>query len=90
MIQVKNMISKSGNSIANQFIIRTKKGRYFQSYDSIIAFIPNTDSKIQLDKNFWDYSRTTAKYRNMFLGESSRETIQNIEEKNYLLKDLNK
>ena len=51
IIRVKNMISNSGNEIANQFEIYTPKGRFFQSYNSIIAFIPNDRSKkIKLDK----------------------------------------
>ena len=52
--------------VANQFDIYTSKGRYFQSYDSIIVFKPY-NGKTQLDKNYWDYSRTTSKYRNEFL-----------------------
>ena len=40
-MKVQNFTSNNGNKIANQFIITTKKGRYFQSYNSIIAFIPN-------------------------------------------------
>ena len=84
------MISNNGNSIPNQFIIETNKGLYFQSYDSLIAFKPFGNSKIQLDKNFWDYSRTTSKYRNQFLNETKKETEKMIASKSYLLKDLNK
>lgn len=86
---VKNMISSKGNTVSNQFIITTAKGVFFQSYNSIIAFIPKS-GKIQLDKNYWDYSKTTGKYRNDFLSESKKETQQKIDSKEYLLKDLNK
>lgn len=89
-VKVKNMTSNNGNDIANQFEIRTENGVYFQSYDSIIAFRPYGNKKIQLDKNFWDYSKTTSKYRNMFLNETKKETEQMIASKSYLLKDLNK
>ena len=34
VIKVQNMVSDRGNDIANQFVIITKKGRVFQSYDS--------------------------------------------------------
>ena len=87
-INVKNMVSNAGNSIANQFTIRTNKGIYFQSYNSIIAFIDNND-KIFLDEYYWDYSRTTGKYRNQFLGEYKNETEKKIKSKEYKLINLN-
>tara|TARA_R100000388_G_C7123468_1_gene102059 strand:- start:180 stop:488 length:309 start_codon:yes stop_codon:yes gene_type:complete len=91
IIRVKNMISNRGNDIANQFEIITKKGRFFQSYNSIIAFIPNDRSKkIKLDKFYWDYSRTTGKYRNIFLGEDKKRTEKKISNKTYQLTNLNK
>lgn len=89
-IKVRNMVSDKGNDIANQFIITTDKGRYFQSYNSVIAFIPFGNKPTQIDKNYWDYSKTTGKYRNMFLGEHKAETEQKIAEKIYKLTDLNK
>ena len=88
--QVRQMRSTtSGNPVANQFIIYTPEGRYFQSYNSIIAFISN-DNKVTLDDYYWDYSRTTGKYRNEFLGESIAETRNNIKSGQYKLKNLNK
>ena len=74
----------------NQFTIRTPKGVYFQSYDSIIAFRPNDNRRIQLDAYYWDYSKTTGKYRNQFLNEGIAETRAKIESKQYLLTNLNK
>ena len=38
-MKVYNLESAKGNKIANQFEIYTDKGRYFQSYNSIIVFI---------------------------------------------------
>ena len=91
VIKVQNMVSHRGNDIPNQFEIRTKNGVFFQSYDSIIAFIPkDRTKKIKLDKFYWDYSKTTGKYRNMFLGEDIKETTRKIKEKKYLLTNLNK
>ena len=87
-IKVSNLTSNKGNKIANQFEIRTNKGVYFQSYDSIIAFWDN-NNKITLDRYYWDYSRTTGKYRNQFLGENIAETRKKIASKEYKLKNLN-
>ena len=51
-IQVSQMSSpRTGNPIANQFKIYTKKGVYFQSYHTLIAFKPN-EGKLKLDKNY--------------------------------------
>jgi len=87
-IKVKQMTSpRSNRSVANQFIIYTSEGKYFQSYDSIIVAIEN--GKITLDENTWDYSRTTGKYRNEFLGEYIEETRAKIESGEYELEDLN-
>ena len=62
--------------VPNQFIIHTSDGKYFQSYDSIIVFIP-IEGPIQLGKD-WKYSPTTSKYRNKFLGESTTETSKKL------------
>jgi len=74
----------------NQFEIVTPKGTYFQSYNSIIAFKPNDKRRIQLDSYYWNYSRTTGKYRNQFLNEGISETREKIKSKEYLLTNLNK
>ena len=79
---------RSGNPVANQFIIYTDEGNYFQSYDSVIAF-RGEDNKITLDEYYWDYSRTTSKYRNQFLGESIADTRAKIDSGEYKLADLN-
>jgi len=87
-IKVKQMTSlRSYRPVANQFIIYTSKGKYFQSYDSIIVAVE--DGKITLDENTWNYSRTTGKYRNEFLGEKIAETRAKIESGEYELEDLN-
>ena len=83
------MTSSKGNKIANQFEIYDKKGRYFQSYNSIIAFI-NNKGQVYLDEYYWDYSVTTGKYRNIFLGDYGiEETREKIKSKEYKLKNLN-
>jgi len=90
-MKVRNMMSSSGNSVPNQFVITDTKGnRYFQSYQSMIVYIcidPNV--KTCLDENKWDYSVTTGKYRNQFLGETKKETQAKIDSGEYVLTDLN-
>ena len=85
---VENMRSPRGNQVPNQFIIWADEGKYFQSYRVIIAFIDN-NGKVFLDKDYWDYSRTTGKYRNIFLGEKRDNTVRSIRTGEYELKDLN-
>ena len=84
---VENMTSSNGNKIANQFIIRTGKSTIFQSYNSTI--VKRTNKNVYLDSYYWDYSKTTSKYRNMFLGETSKETQQKIDNGIYKLTNLN-
>lgn len=68
-LKVNNIISAKGNSIANQFEIRDYQNNviYFQSYETIIAKIK--DGKISVDRQSWDYSKTTSKYLNVFLDD---------------------
>ncbi len=93
-MKVRNMTSnRSGREVANQFIISTDNdGAYFQSYNTVIAhnFIDdNGNRQIVLDPN-WDYSHTTGKYRNQFLGETKKETEAKIKSGEYKIADLNK
>ena len=85
---VENMKSMRGNKVPNQFIINNNGEEYFQSYESIIA--KKSDGKIYLDDFFWDYSVTTGKYRNEFLGEGVAETRKKIASGEYILTNLNK
>jgi len=89
MVKVKQLRSStSGRDIPNQFIITDKDRKIFQSYDCIIAIKWN-DGDIFLDKTYWDYSRTTGKYRNQFLGEDIKTTRKKIKSGEYRLIDLN-
>jgi len=85
---VKNLESpRSGRPVANQFIIVTAEGQYFQSYRTLIAFRMNS-GKVLLDHK-WNCSRTTSKYRNEFLDECTAETRKKIDEGIYSVVDLN-
>ena len=87
MVKVRNMKSNSGRSVANQFEIETDNGTYLQSYDSIIA--KRMIGVVYLDEYYWDYSVTTGRYRNMFLGETKKETQAKIDSGEYILTNLN-
>jgi hypothetical protein len=86
-MEVENMTSNNGNKIANQFIIRDGNKYIFQSYDSVIAIKEN--GKITLDSYYWDCSKTTGKYRNIFLGEDRKTTEKKIASGEYTLANLN-
>jgi hypothetical protein len=88
-MKTENMTSSNGNKVPNQFIITDERGaKWFQSYSTMIA-VKGTDGKISLDKNSWDYSVTTGKYRNQFLGETKKETEAKIISGEYELVNLN-
>ena len=90
-MRIENMRSNSsGREVANQFIIFDDEGcTFFQSYNSIIVKIDRKNRKVFLDEFYWDYSKTTGKYRNQFLGESKAETEKKIKSGEYILTNLN-
>ena len=88
-MKVINITSNNGNKIPNQFIIYDNDKTYFQSYKSIIAMKDTLNNKTYLDDYYWDYSTTTSKYRNIFLGEKKKETQKKIKQGIYALTDLN-
>ena len=98
-MKVQNMRSerRGGREVPNQFIITGAVveidgvqciGELFQSYRTAIAFI-SYDGRVFLDRNSWDYSVTTGKYRNQFLGEGIAETRKKIKSGEYCLTALN-
>ena len=90
---VANMLSRDGNVAANQFIISEPRRVIFQSYDSIIVVVEKNKEgngdNVFIDKNKWDWSRTTSKYRSLFFGESTAETQRKIDTGAYIITDLN-
>jgi len=92
-MKVENIESNRGNKIANQFVITDdKQNEYFQSYRSMIVKkdYEGDQVKIYLDQKYWNYSNTTGKYRNIFLGETIKDTKAKIKSGEYILTDLNK
>jgi len=89
IINVRNLTSpRTGNPVANQFKITLPDCVIFQSYETVICKVLNC-GKVFLDRYSWDYSQTTGKYRNQFLGETKRETEKKIRSLEYELVDLN-
>jgi len=85
------MISpRSCKSVANQFLITdsTEGVTYFQSYKATIAAIHH-NGDVELDEKYWNWSRTTSKYRSEFLGESTEVTRKKINDGTYKLVNLN-
>ena len=62
--------------VKNQFVISDNGNTYFQSYNSIIVK-RDINNKITLGNN-WNYSKTTERYRNLFLNETTKETEKKI------------
>ena len=85
--QVENMRSSNGNKVANQFIITDSNKMVFQSYGSVICV--KDGRNVILDSSYWDYSQTTGKYRNQFLGETKADTQKKIDSGVYTLANLN-
>jgi len=73
--------------VKNQFIISNEGATYFQSYNSVIA--KREGEQVILDERYWDYSRTTGKYRNRFLNETKKDTQRKIDSGEYKLANLN-
>ena len=98
IIKVIELHAREGKPMRNQYVLRCTDGDYLQSYDSIIAFIPARygdaivigDGKIKLDPEYYNYSQTTAKARDIFL-QIDRETFKkNLEAGIYIMESLNK
>lgn len=85
-MEIIKMRSPKGNIVPNQFDIRVDNKRVFRSYESNIVMIRN--NKVYLDSYYWNYSMTTSKYRNIFLGEDKKTTETKIKSGEYILTDL--
>lgn len=88
MTKVSPLYGRTGREVANQYVINTPDGDYFQSYDSIIAFRDHT-GRITLDRTYWDYSRTTSKHLAQFLGMSCDNVRKAVKAEDFVLVDFN-
>lgn len=87
---INNMVSDKGNKIPNQYVIKLNNCNAFQSYETVIA-IRNYDSfhkrwEVFLNKEYYNYSKTTSKYRNKYLGLKTKQIEQKIKSKEFILK----
>ena len=89
---VTQLINDKGNAAANQFVIKTKKATYFQSYDSVVCKLDGMN--IVLSGN-WDYSNTTRKHLYIFLRQngyynlsSAKDIRKAIEKGTVILKEV--
>ena len=67
-MKVKQLINSNGNATANQFVIEDGNKTIFQSYNSIICAYDWDEQKLTFGCD-WDYSKTTMKHLNTFLGD---------------------
>lgn len=74
---IQQLINDNGNPAANQFIIKTKKATYFQSYDSVVCKLDGVN--IVLSTN-WDYSNTTRKHLYIFLRQNGHYNLSSAKE----------
>ena len=86
-MKVQNMINSNSKTVPDQFIIYNDMATFFQSYDSIIVKLAN--GNVYLDENKWDWSKTTSKYRNLFLSRTTAEIKARIKTGEYILSNLN-
>lgn len=87
MIRISNIVNHNGNASANQFVVITSNGSYYQSYDEVIA-VKNKDGVFITQK--WDSSKTTAKHLYIFLTkhvfgyEIDKQTVLNHLQQGYI------
>jgi len=86
-LKVKSLTNSNGNKVANQFVITTAEGTFFQSYGTIVAGY--TDAGLVFDADYWNYSRTTSRHRNNFTGLDTPETKKRIKEGQIKFQQLN-
>ena len=58
-------------------------GNILKSYDKII--VVKKGGEIYLNADYYDYSTTTARHRNLFLGVDAKEFNKNLKEGRYKL-----
>tara|TARA_R100001463_G_scaffold65100_2_gene118266 strand:+ start:40 stop:306 length:267 start_codon:yes stop_codon:yes gene_type:complete len=83
------MTGRTGAPVSNQFIITDGEFEFFQSYETVIAKRHISAGVVTLDADRWDYSVTTSKYRNKFLGMDTAQIKRDIEAGRIALADLN-
>lgn len=71
----------------NQYTITIGNRVYFQSYDSLIAFVTiDANHSIYINKSYINYSKTTSKHLYLFLKQYSELRIDNLRDLNSFIK----
>ena len=83
----KSMLTEAGKKAKNQYTLLTGAGLFFISYGKTVVLI--SKNMTYLDKKYWNFSATTAKYRRLFLGEGVKLTREKIKSGKYELVNLN-
>ncbi len=83
------VLNEFGNVVKNQYQFLHEGCEYFQSYDKVVAKI-DQNFNVFLDEKFWDASKTTAKYRNMFLNKSTSVIKEEVHNGQIKMVNLNK
>lgn len=71
------------NQIGKKNMYISTCGNILKSYDRIIAV--KKGGEIYLNADYYDYSKTTATHRNLFLGVDSNQFNKNLKEGRYKL-----
>ncbi len=71
------------NQIGHKNMYISTCGNILKSYDRII--VVKKGGEIYLNADYYDYSTTTAKHRNLFLGVDSKQFNKNLREGRYKL-----
>ena len=85
---VRQLINDNGNPAAHQFIRRTNKATYFQSYQSVVCKLDGVNIVLSTD---WDYSNTTRKHlyiffrNNGYYGYSSAKNVRKAIERGEII-----
>lgn len=81
---VRQLINDNGNPAANQFVIKTGKATYFQSYDSVVCKLDGINIVLSMN---WEYSNTTRKHLYMFLRQNGYYNLSSAKEVRKAIKD---
>lgn len=81
---VKQLINDNGNPAAHQFVIRTKKAKYFQSYKSVVCKLDGMNIVLSTD---WEYSKTTMKHLYIFLRQNGYYNLSSAKDVRKAIKE---
>lgn len=73
---------------SNFVIVKNEDQKALFSYDSLIVVKDLDTGEVTLNERYWNYSSTTGKHRNKFLGEGISETRKKIKSGKYIVEDL--